>query len=278
MDGPDREGPAAPTQRTAEGVTVSVMPGAEPFSFDAGPDAPAGVVLCHGFTGSPQSMRPWGEYLHAAGLSVHGPRLPGHGTRWEDLNLTRWEDWYGELERAFDGMRQRYDVVVVMGLSMGGALTLRLAAERGADLAGVVVVNPSLGTLRRDAQLLPVLCRVLASLPGIASDIKKPGVTELAYDRIPLRAMYSLSRLWRVTCADLGRITVPIRLYRSAEDHVVEPLSGELLRAGAGTPVEEVVLTDSYHVATLDHDAETIFAGSLEFTRALAPAPVDRPR
>ena len=249
------------------------MPGAEPFAFDAGPGAPAGVVLCHGFTGSPQSMRPWGEYLHAAGFDVHGPRLPGHGTRWQDLNLTRWEDWYGELERAFDAMRSRHDVVVVMGLSMGGTLTLRLAEERGADLAGVVLVNPSLATQRRDARILPLAGRLIGSLPGIASDIKKPGVAELAYDRIPLRAAHSLSLLWRIVCADLGRVDVPIRLFRSVDDHVVEPISGELLLAGvAGTDVRETLLTDSYHVATLDNEAERIFAGSAEFTRQLTAA------
>jgi carboxylesterase len=252
---------------------VSLMPGAEPFSFDAGTGAAAGVVLCHGFTGTPQSMRPWGEYLSAAGFDVVCPRLPGHGTRWQDMNVTRWQDWYGELERAFDAMRAHHDVVVVMGLSMGGTLTIRLAEERGDDVAGIVLVNPSLGTHRRDAVLLPLLSRVVPSFPGIASDIKKPGATELAYDRIPLRAMHSLSQLWRVACADLGRITVPVRVYHSPEDHVVEPHSTELLLAGIGTTdVVETLLVDSYHVATLDNDAETIFAGSAEFARQLATA------
>ncbi|HEY0486216.1 MAG TPA: alpha/beta fold hydrolase [Mycobacteriales bacterium] len=249
------------------------MPGAEPFDLDGGPEAHAGVVLCHGFTGTPHSMRPWGEYLHAAGFTVRCPRLPGHGTRWRDMNVTRWEDWYGELERALDTVRARHDVVVAMGLSMGGTLTLRLAEERGDDLAGIVLVNASLATERRDAPLLAVASRFVGSLPGIASDIKKPGAAEVAYDRLPLRAAHSLSRLWQVTRADLGRITVPVRVYRSAEDHVVEPLSGRLLLEGvASDDVIETVLTDSYHVATLDNDAETIFAGSAEFTRQLVLA------
>jgi carboxylesterase len=250
---------------------VSVMPGAEPFSFDAGPEAVAGVVLCHGFTGTPQSMRPWGEYLHGAGFSVAGPRLPGHGTRWQDMNVTRWQDWYGELERTLDRMRSRYEVVVAMGLSMGGTLTIRLAEERGDDLAGIVLVNPSLGTLRRDALLLPLLSRFVPSFPGIASDIKKHGAVELAYDRIPLRAMRSLSQLWRVAREDLGKITMPVRVFRSPEDHVVEPHSTDLLLRGiSSTDVVESLLVESYHVATLDNDAETIFANSAEFTRRLA--------
>lgn len=250
---------------------MPVMPGAEPFEFAGDPEGRVGVVLCHGFTGTTQSIRPWGEALAAAGLAVQAPRLPGHGTRWQDLNLTRWPDWYGELERSFDAMLQERAQVFAMGLSMGGTLCLRLAEERGRDVAGLVLVNPSLGTQRRDAPLLPLVARVVPSIRPVGSDIKRPGVRELAYDRTPLRAAVSLAELWRTVCADLARITCPVLLFRSREDHVVEPLSGRLLLAGANaTTVEERVLEDSYHVATLDNDAPTIFAGSVDFVRAHA--------
>ncbi|GAA1703711.1 alpha/beta hydrolase [Fodinicola feengrottensis] len=251
---------------------MSVLPGAEPFVLEPdGPgDALAGVVLCHGFTGSPQSMRPWGEALATAGFPVRCPRLPGHGTRWQDLNATRWEDWYGELERAFDAMLDRFAVVVVMGLSMGGTLTIRLAEQRPTEVAGIVLVNPSLTTLRKDAKFLPVLSQVVGSVAGIGSDIKKPGVKELAYARTPLRAANSLSHLWRLARTELPKVTSPVLLYRSQIDHVVESVNSQLLLDGVRSEnVTEVVLKDSYHVATLDNDAETIFAGSAEFTRKL---------
>jgi carboxylesterase len=273
---------------------VSVLPGAEPFLYEpsGGESAagtapvgrpPAGVVLCHGFTGSPQSLRPWGEFLRDAGFTAACPRLPGHGTRWQDMNRTRWEDWYGELERTFDEMLGRMggEPVFAMGLSMGGTLVTRLAEERGEDLAGLVLVNPSFTTLRREAKLVPALSRVVPSVPGVANDIKKPGSTELAYTRTPLKAFYSLHKLWRLARADLGKVTVPIRVYRSAEDHIVEPINTRILLDGvSSTDVEEYVLTDSYHVATLDNDAEQIFAGSVEFVNALLPRPLDpdRPR
>jgi carboxylesterase len=251
---------------------VGVLPGAEPFAADG---SEVGVVLSHGFTGSPQSLRPWAEHLAAAGLTVRLPRLPGHGTRWQDLNDTRWPDWYGELERAFDDLRGRCRQVFGMGLSMGGTLVIRLAEQRPAEVAGLVLVNPSLGTERNDVKYaLPLLHRVVPSLAGIGSDIRKPGVTELAYERTPLRAMHSLSRLWPLVVADLGLVTAPVLLYRSRVDHVVEPMSGRLLREGASsTEVSEVILEDSYHVATLDHDAPAIFAGSLDFVRAHTSAP-----
>lgn len=247
---------------------MGVMPGAEPFAADGGD---VGVVLSHGFTGTPQSLRPWAEHLAAAGLTVRLPRLPGHGTRWQDLNDTRWPDWYGEVERAFGDLRGRCRQVFAMGLSMGGTLVLRLAEQRPVEVAGLVLVNPSLGTERKDIRFaLPVLQRVVPSLAGIASDIRKPGATELAYDRTPLKALHSLAGLWPLVATDLGRVTAPVLTFRSRVDHVVEPLSGRLLRDGASsTEVTEVILEESYHVATLDHDAPAILAGSLDFVRAL---------
>lgn len=256
---------------------MGVLPGAEPYEADGGP---VGVVLSHGFTGTPQSLRPWAEHLAAAGCTVALPRLPGHGTRWQDLNATRWPDWYGEIERAFDRLRGRCETVFAGGLSMGGTLALRLAEQRAGEVAGLVLVNPSLGTERRDLKLLlPVLHRVVPSLAGVGGDIRKPGGTELAYDRTPLRALHSLTQLWRLVLADLPKLTAPTLLYRSRVDHVVEALSGRLLIEGASScEVTERILEDSYHVATLDHDAPTIFAGSVEWIRRhSSPAPSPLP-
>jgi carboxylesterase len=218
-------------------------------------------------------MRPWAEHLAAAGLTVKAPRLPGHGTRWQDMNATGWDDWYGEVEGAFDDLRGRCQTVFAMGLSMGGTLVLRLAEQRAAQVAGLVVVNASLGSERKDVKLAPLLSKVLASMPAVGNDIKKPGVTEQAYPRTPLKAFTSLQKAWPVVSGDLSRITCPVLVYRSAVDHVVEPISGRLLMQGlAGGTVEERVLENSFHVATLDNDAPTIFEGSLQFVRTHAPA------
>ncbi|MCW2598187.1 MAG: putative esterase/lipase [Frankiales bacterium] len=244
------------------------MPGAEPIDL---PGGPVGVLLSHGFTGTTQSMRPWAEHLAAAGITVVAPRLPGHGTSLKDMNTTTFSDWYATVEQAFDDLRSRCATVFAMGLSMGGTLVLRLAEERGDQVAGIVVVNASLATERKDAKLLPLLSKVLPSFPGVANDIKKPGVTELAYPKIALKAAYSLQQAWPVVKRDLSRITCPVLVYRSETDHVVEPVSGRELLKGC-VHAEERVLYDSYHVATLDNDAPTIFDGSLEFVRTHAPA------
>jgi carboxylesterase len=245
---------------------VSLRPEAEPY--DA-PGGPTGVVLCHGLTGMPGSLRAWGEQLAAGGLTVRIPRLPGHGTRWQDANRTSWLDWYAELERAFDDVRSRCDRAFVAGLSMGGTLVLRLAEQRGADVAGVVVVNPSLFTTRKDAKVLPLLRLFVPSMPPVGNDVKKPGVTEPAYDRLPVKAAYQLSRLWKVTVADLSRLTQPLLVITSRDDHVVEPVNSERLMRDAGSADKrQVVLEDSYHVATMDNDLPRIVSETLAFIDA----------
>lgn len=255
---------------------MPVLSGAEPFRHDGSDEI--GVLLCHGFTGSPQSLRPWAEHLAGEGLTVRCPLLPGHGTDWREMNRTAWTDWYGEVAGALDELTQRCATVLVGGLSMGGALALRLAQERGPAVAGLVLVNPSVTTLRREMALLPVLCRVVPSFPPVGNDIAKAGVTELAYARTPLRAANSLRRLWRVVRADLPRVTQPVLLFRSAIDHVVEAVNSQIvLREINSTDTTEVVLQDSYHVATLDNDAQTIFDGSVAFVRRVHAQRVGEP-
>jgi carboxylesterase len=239
---------------------VPVLEGAEPFAADGtGVDGRIGVVISHGFTGTPQSLRPWAEHLAAAGFTVRLPRLPGHGTTWQEMNDTRWQDWYGEVRR---------DQVFVGGLSMGGTLVTRLAEDLGDKIAGMVLVNAAYGTMRKDAAFAKYLTWAIKSRPGIGSDIKKPGTVELGYDKTPLKAFVSLQELWKVVVLDLGKVTAPVLFFHSTEDHVVDPLSAKLLHAGAtSTTVTEVPLTNSYHVATVDNDAEQIFTGSVEFIR-----------
>jgi carboxylesterase len=247
----------------SEPVPHDVLPGAEPYRADGGR---IGVLLSHGFTGSPASMRPWGEDLAARGLTVRVPLLPGHGTTWQQMNHTTWQDWYGHLDRELDALRAECDHVVVAGLSMGGALALRLAEQRPGDVDAVVVVNPAIDSGDPRLRLVPLLQWVVPSLDAIGGDIKKPGVEEVAYDRTPLKALASMRRLWRDVRTNLSAIDCPVLFFRSVDDHVVDARSlaavRDGLRPGLGT---FVTLEDSYHVATLDHDAPRIFERSAAF-------------
>ena len=248
-----------------------------PMSSPARPELTGGrrtgVLVVHGFTGSPASMRPWAEDLASRGYAVELPLLPGHGTRWQDLNKVTWAEWVATVEGALDKLASENDAVVAVGLSMGAALTLRLAADHGEELAGIVLVNAAIDTLRKDAVLLPVLQRVVPAFPGIRNDIKKPGADEHGYPTTPLRAAASMFAGYAELRKDLPKITIPVLFFRSAEDHVVDISSSRALNAGLSSKdFEERVLEDSYHVATLDNDAPRIFAESAEFIERVTAA------
>lgn len=225
-----------------------------------------GVLLVHGFSGSPASMRPWAEHLAARGYAVEVPQLPGHGTRWQDLNQVTWEQWYDTASVALDRLLASCGSVVVGGLSMGGSVALRLAEERPDDVAGVMLVNPFVSTTRKEFVALPLLQRAVPSLKGIINDIKKPGQDEIGYPRLPLKGLYQVTRMWKAVVPDLPKVTQPLVYFQSAEDHVIDRSSVEtVLSAVSSRDTTHRVLAESYHVATLDHDAEAIFTESAEF-------------
>jgi carboxylesterase len=144
-----------------------------------------------------------------------------------------------------------------------------MAQLRGDGVAGLVLVNPSLAADTKLFLLAPVLKLVVPSLKGIGSDIKKEGAHELSYDRVPVRAAATLPQLWKITKQQLPHVTQPVLVYLSTTDHVVGPASMRVLRAGLPTAQLTVrECANSYHVATLDNDADQIFGGSLEFVRA----------
>ncbi len=196
------------------------------------------------------------------------PLLPGHGTRWEDMQLTGWQDWYAEVDRELRALRERCSQVFVAGLSMGGALALRLAAKHGDEISGVVVVNPGIKVHGVAAYALPVVRHLVRTAPGIASDIAKEGSEEVGYDKVPLHSAHSLRIFFRLVDSELPQVTQPLLLLHSPQDHVVPPAdSARVLSRVSSRDVTEILLEQSYHVATLDHDADRIFRGELRVHR-----------
>ena len=158
---------------------------------------------------------------------------------------------------------------------MGGGLALRLAQQHpAADGAGVdalVLVNPAVRVDDPRLKALPVLRWVLPWLPPVGNDIKKPGVIEDAYDKLSPHAVHSMLAGYRTVTADLPAVKQPLLLFRSPQDHVVPASSSaQILDRISSTDAEEVLLEDSFHVATLDNDAPMIFKRTLSFIDRIA--------
>jgi carboxylesterase len=260
-----------------------VLRGAEPWSAAGhGARGSIGLLLVHGFTGNPVSMRPLGEALAAAGFTVDVIRLPGHGTHWRDMTRTRYSDWRHEVVRAADALRDRTSKLVLVGLSMGGTLVLDVACTQAANLAGVVAINPFV-LEKRDplAKLAPVIERLIPVVPpkfaGLAeNDMAKPGQDEKAYPWVPVAAGNSLNRELPRIRQQLKSLKLPALIAHSRQDHSVPPQnSREVLRLLAGGDATELVLERSYHVATLDYDFDLLVEKITGFADRVGEVPAN---
>lgn len=249
---------------TQPATPADIIPGAEPWSAEG--TNGHGALVVHGFTGNPSSMRALAEELHDAGFAIEMPLLPGHGTKVEDMIPTGWADWSTAVEAAYDALAARVDKVVVVGLSMGGTLACWLAS-RHPEAAGLAVINPYV-EVPADS-FLEILNGVLESgletTPPIGSDIALPGGVENAYDANPVRPAISFFSGVRETNERLAEITCPTLIITSRQDHVVPPTSSDVLAAGVSGPVERVWLEKSFHVATLDYEADEVEARIVAF-------------
>ncbi len=246
---------------------TNLIPGAEPWSHHG--EGPHGALVVHGFTGNPGSMRGVAEALAAAGFHVEMPLLPGHGTTVDDMLSTRWADWHRGAEAAYQALAARSQKVVVVGLSMGGALTLRLGADHP-EIAGLVCINPA--TQPQAPEVVEMIQGMIDGgtdvMPAIGSDIADPDAHESAYEATPLAPLLSLVQDGLAPLVhEYSRIATPLLLLNSPQDHVVEPAQGDFLAEHYGGPVERVMLERSYHVATQDFDKELIFERTVSFAQ-----------
>lgn len=230
------------------------------------PGGPIGVVLCHGFTSTPASVAPWGEWLADQGHAVRIPLLPGHGTSWRDLNRVSWTQWFDTLSQSVDELAAECDQVVVAGQSLGGALALRLAQERPEVVRAVMLANPAVLLTDPLLKVLPWAKYVVPAIPGVAGDIRKPGGYEVAYRFTPLRAVSTMLDLMSQVRRDLHKVRVPLLVAHSPQDHVVPAESTEcVLEHVSSEVVVDLCCSQSFHVVTLDHDAAALFSASSRF-------------
>jgi carboxylesterase len=240
----------------------------QPYAFHGNGDL--GVLVSHGFTGSPASVLPLAHRFAEAGYHVECPCLTGHGPDWRVLAGARAEDWLGDLRAALERLRERSRLVFVAGLSMGGTLVLRLA-QTEPGIRGVALVNHALVFGNPLVPFAFLLKHVVPSVPSIASDILDSGVSEPSCERTPTAGVAELHRLARQVRADLPRLAQPLLILKSREDHVLPLRNATITHREAGSARKEILwLEHSYHVATLDHDKDVIAGACIDFFNSIA--------
>jgi carboxylesterase len=235
---------------------------------NTGEGGQTGILLIHGFTGSPTEMRRIGDYLHARGLTVSGPLLPGHGTTPEAMNRCRWTDWTGHVEAALADLRARCTRAFVGGLSMGSLLTLYLAAQHP-DLPGAIAYSPATWVANRKIYLSPIAKHFQALRPTSGeSDSVDPEADRYhwSYDVYPVAAAHELLKLsWQVR-RQLSRITCPLLIIHSTGDRSIHPDSARRTFARAGSADKQLLtIHESGHGITTDREWELVAAKTYDF-------------
>lgn len=252
---------------------MKVRKGAESFFFKKGE---VGCLLIHGFTGSPWEMREMGEYLASKNITVLGPRLPGHGTSPEDMYNTNWQDWYGEVEKAYNDIKKNCSDVFCCGLSMGGLLTLHLATHQ--ELKGIISLAAPVYLREPKLLFLPILKSPLGKIiqkfykydKEIGKDIKDESMKSqmICYDKTPVPCGISLVDFMNHTKNDLEKITAPALIIHSKYDHTVPPGNAKYIQKMISSKEKNlIILENSYHVITLDYDKEKVFNETYKFIK-----------
>ena len=246
-----------------------ILAGAEPFYAKGNH---IGVLVIHGYTGSPRSVRYYAEGLAQAEYTVALPRLSGHGTTPADMASKTASDWIADVHAALDWLKERCDTLFVTGLSMGGTLTLYLAGQYPGLFKGIIPINAPIFVNKPAMASLAYLRGAPAEVPGVGGDIKAPDIPDPSYPVIPVPTIKELLVLMKVTEEMLPLITCPALLATSREDHLVPPANGEYIFSRIASQEKRILwLEESYHVATLDNDKEKIVRESIAFIQAHTP-------
>jgi carboxylesterase len=247
---------------------VRILAGAEEFRIG---DGRVGALLIHGFTGSPQGLREMGEYLAERGIAVIAPRLPGHGTTWQDLNSRKGHEWAEAVELGFHEIAAEREEVFLVALSFGAALAFDLAARYPSEVSGIVTMAGFLFSKDPKRFASPVVKRLVRSIPGVGNDIADPEGREIAYDRLPTSAAHEMLRFLRKARLGLPSIDQPLLVIHARNDHTVHPSNAQYVYDTVASKDKELVwLERSYHVVTLDYERQDVFERTYRFIKERA--------
>ncbi|WP_018922364.1 alpha/beta hydrolase [Salsuginibacillus kocurii] len=230
----------------------TVIEGADSFYYK-GQDI--GVLLLHGFIGTPQSVREVGSLLAEFGFTVYAPRLSGHGTDSEELLEVNERTWIENVDHAYHYLAQQCNKVFVVGQSMGGTLALQLAAK-SPELAGIITINAAFDLSRMEREIGPLRHAYLAEN---GPDTFAQDVHEITYQHVPVKGYYHLFSLTKQLPTLLKKIEQPALIVRSRIDHVVPPAnSDDIYQRISSVNKTLYTLKKSYHVATMDVEKQEL--------------------
>lgn len=238
-----------------------VVPDAEEF-YLKGNDT--GILLSHGFLGTPQSLRFLGEALREQGFTVYATRLKGHGTNCLDLLKASHDDWLNDLKRGFSHLKHKLNCkrVFVLGQSMGGTLALRLAMEEP-GIAGLILLNPAMEIPDMEFHKQQDKAFMVKEKEP---DIKDKAAKEITYEETPAYAYHQLLEVMELVRKKVSKITCPVLCFQSTIDNVVPPENTDFLLNEIRSAVKmKIKMYDSYHVASLDNDKAMIAAEAGHF-------------
>lgn len=235
--------------------------------FDLPGSGRAAALCLHGLTGTPYEVRPLGEALSAAGIRALGPVLPGHNETPERLSRVHHEEWRAAARAEHARLREEHEVVFGVGMSMGGLLTLDLAAEDAFDAA--VVVGVSLRLAQPTAALVPIVRFFVRFVPkSSGSDIRDPAARARhpGYPVMPLAAVRQFQHLQRRVRATLHRVRTPLLVAHGAHDATANPADAREIASKVASQERKCLLfEDSAHVVPVDHDGPALAEAVVHF-------------
>lgn len=228
--------------------------------------ADAAVLLIHGFTGTPDCLRPLANHLNSLGYTVSAPLLAGHGTTKENLAQTRWPDWYETVHTEYKKLAEKYNQVFVGGLSLGGLLTLKLCEEFPQGITAFAAMATPLFLKAWVQAVLPLVMNTPAKIfyryqKKAIADVKDPEAAKnyFSTDEMPLNCIESLMKLQGIVKRDLSKIHMPALIIHSRYDSTAPYQSmGYLAEHISSTTTETVTLENSFHLITIDFEKEIV--------------------
>jgi carboxylesterase len=236
-------------------LTSYLHENAKEFYF---PGNKTGILLIHGFTGSPSEMRYMGDYLKDKGFSVKGVLLKGHGTCIEEMRKTNHRDWIKSAELGYGELAEQCDEVFVVGFSMGGAIALHLAQRY--DISGIVSLSTPIKILSRQYYIAAIVKYLRLKISKQRRIVTKKDPFIISYDKTPVKCIVSLLQLINLVKTDLHKIEKPILIMQSYGDGTVHPSSANFIYKRIGSTDKSIIfLHKSGHVITCDCEKEQVF-------------------